>query len=671
MVPEKWIWTELLAFDNTAADYGVAAYLERIGFVPDGISLLLSSPDLVLLHRGLEEEYELYPDNCSRVGHDGNEERSRQRWTNFQLRSLTALLQRDKVAVFPSFFPNYLHDRFHPEWASRHPEVLIVYDTLGVTPGVEPLARLHDGRYFEDIFAERLRQVMLDYGFDGFHGPDGCGPAGVLAHNDISDGMIAQFCEFLGDAAPAELLQPTNHVVERLTARMEWLWTHLRREWIDFNCRRWESFWGKQARMLKSIGRKSMINSPNTKGAFEGIYQHGVDYRRIAELGVDYLLVETVAANLELIFGGAERHFDFAATLLDLRAMAPQMEVIFLFGVKDVVESYDLLRHAPGRLEREFFTVANQYRRCGDGSLCRAADGFMVCLGDGLKPDEWSYLRQQWTVGYGFEPVRAGDFTWIWSDTAIDALLEDYPRHGTWPGFKVIGHLTGNYDIAVQSVARIADLEGVTGPVIVPNADLLTGAELDRLKRYSRGPVLLVGNFAAGEIPSDAEAVSVPIGGDYRLTAMLLHGGTTSCDRLDAVPATFAGTPPPAYFWIDTEYMSIPKEFWDRVAAMMRRVRDGKVAAVKTEGELRLLSMEDAAGKLRVGLVSVRPRYLEPEWTFKQTPECVVKVSGFPYTPVRMDDAGRVGTGYNCTPLHIPPCGIIVLEATPGKADKE
>ena len=50
---ERWIWTELLAFDCEAPDCGAAAYLERIGSVPTGISFLLSSPDFVLDHRGM------------------------------------------------------------------------------------------------------------------------------------------------------------------------------------------------------------------------------------------------------------------------------------------------------------------------------------------------------------------------------------------------------------------------------------------------------------------------------------------------------------------------------------------------------------------------------------------------------------------------------------------
>ena len=57
---ETWIWTELLAFDRDLPDCGVKAYLDRLGFIPTGISALLSAVDFVLFHKGMDEEYELY-----------------------------------------------------------------------------------------------------------------------------------------------------------------------------------------------------------------------------------------------------------------------------------------------------------------------------------------------------------------------------------------------------------------------------------------------------------------------------------------------------------------------------------------------------------------------------------------------------------------------------------
>ena len=45
-----WVWTELLAFDRNEPDCGAAGYLEELGFVPEGMCLLVSSPDFLLSH---------------------------------------------------------------------------------------------------------------------------------------------------------------------------------------------------------------------------------------------------------------------------------------------------------------------------------------------------------------------------------------------------------------------------------------------------------------------------------------------------------------------------------------------------------------------------------------------------------------------------------------------
>ncbi len=52
--------------------------------------------------------------------------------------------------------------------------------------------------------------------------------------------------------------------------------------------------------------------------------------------------------------------FDYCAAIAELKAAAPGMKFIMMPGVKDVVESYDSLRHAPARLERDFYMLSNQ-----------------------------------------------------------------------------------------------------------------------------------------------------------------------------------------------------------------------------------------------------------------------------------------------------------------------
>ena len=77
---EAWVWTELLAFDNTQDDCGAAAYLNELGFVPSGICLMTASPDFALHHPGKLTGRVLAADICSRDGHPRNERRKRQFW---------------------------------------------------------------------------------------------------------------------------------------------------------------------------------------------------------------------------------------------------------------------------------------------------------------------------------------------------------------------------------------------------------------------------------------------------------------------------------------------------------------------------------------------------------------------------------------------------------------
>jgi hypothetical protein len=671
MTYETWIWAELLAFDNASADQGVSAYLERLGFVPTGISLMASASDFIVLHEPLDVERPLFPDVCTRFGHAGNEERARQDWSNWQLRALVRHLRARGVAVFVSVFAAYHHDRFHREWLSAHPEARIVYAHLGLTDGVSMLARLDDGTYYEDLFVSQLVRVVQDYGFDGFHGPDCLGPGGSLGHSDCSDGITAQFADFLGTHCPPGLERVSGHEVSRLQQRMDLIWTRLRCEWIEFNLQRWEAFWGKIVRALRPLGIPTMINSGNTKAAFESMYIYGMDYRRVARLGVDYLVVETVAANLALINGGYERHFDFAATLAEMKALVPAMKVIFLHGVKDVVESYDLLRHAPARLEREFFTLANQYIQGASGVLERCATGFMVCLGDGLAVTEWQYLRRQWQAGYAFTPVRAGELTWLWSEAALDGLLTDYPRHGTWPGYGQVAHLVEFGGLQIHSICRAEHLGRAAGPLLVPNADLIPASLRRELEAYRGGPVVLLGRVPEGGFGAAVSVVTCRISADYLMGCAVLHGELAPSTL--AVPASsgaaFADSRPPCFFSERPAYMPIPAEFWTQAAAVIRgnveawqeRHRVPGCRAQNPQDGLRALTLEDQTGILRTALISCGPTYLVPQYCFTAPPTTVAKVSGFPYTPlVVVEDSIR--SGHNSSPLHIPPYGIVVMD---------
>ena len=154
MSGERWIWMELIGFDNTKAGCGAVEYLDHLGFVPEGISLLLSASDFVFLHEN--KEHVLFPDICSRQGHEYNEVRDRQVWSSSQLQTLIASLQSRGVKVFFTISMICLFNEFHDEWCMTQ---------FGAR--ASQLTRMPDGGFVADRFAAKLEEVLKYYNFDG------------------------------------------------------------------------------------------------------------------------------------------------------------------------------------------------------------------------------------------------------------------------------------------------------------------------------------------------------------------------------------------------------------------------------------------------------------------------------------------------------------------------
>ena len=170
------IWVELIGFDQTLPDYGVAQYLETIGFLPQYISLHLTSIDFVNTYKGMEQEYLLPIYACSYGGHEQNDDRRRQDWTNWQLRGLVRALQARGIRVYASFFdmdsPNGLAEE--PLFTQLHPELLACGNSESrMESGVVMIKRMADGRLYEDYLLEKLLEAASGYGFDGFQLADG------------------------------------------------------------------------------------------------------------------------------------------------------------------------------------------------------------------------------------------------------------------------------------------------------------------------------------------------------------------------------------------------------------------------------------------------------------------------------------------------------------------
>jgi hypothetical protein len=174
---ERWMWIELIGFDNERPDYNVGAFLDNAGFIPEGLCLLFSTPDFVHTHEGLDHEVSFPPDFCSYAGKPYNAERQRQVWTNLQLKGLVDELHRHGIKVFPTLFNTFVSsidgEIYRSPWSNSHPELWeVLRDGTGASC-LNPLKRFLDGTYYEDVLAKHLSAVIADYGFDGCHVADG------------------------------------------------------------------------------------------------------------------------------------------------------------------------------------------------------------------------------------------------------------------------------------------------------------------------------------------------------------------------------------------------------------------------------------------------------------------------------------------------------------------
>ena len=660
---EKWIWTELLAFDITQRDYGVSAYLERTGFAPDGISFLLSAVDFILLHNGMAEEYTLFPDVCSRVAHERNEERHRQEWTNWKLRALVAELHKHNVKVFFSIFNYHLEDRFHHEYASDHPEILIASKYHTPRYGFTLLARMNDGTLFEDFFIAKMREVTLDYGFDGWHGADSQGPLGSLSTGNASDEMFFQFAEYVGkEAFPAEFLQPMNSSLEGLNRRMSFVWKHLKREWADFNSMRWLSLWRKATEMMHSIGRETMINSPFTRSLFEALFHFGLDYREIDAMKVDYLLVESVATSVSVIDGKCERVFDYCAMFEELRALLPNMKFIMMEPVKDVVENWDAFRHAPARLERDTMLLASQFVRNGDG-LRRCADGILYCLGDGITKDEWKQLNTLTETACSFNPTVSGELEWLVESSSFDELRNDYDLYGTWPPYFQVSHLVQHQGLDISCAISSDNLADSVLPLLVPNFHLLSKQLKDSLVSMHDKIVILLGNFCGmEELAERNPSVLQQISSDYMQGCVVLNSKlplTLRC--LDKCDCRFECSEYRSIVEERCSLMAIPEEFWNVAGELIRKTLGKSELENPQDAAIHAASMSNGHVR-RLFLYSDREGYGRAPFQFRSDITNLRKVNHFPYTDFLVQNRRLIMDNYNRTPVVVPPRGIVCID---------
>jgi hypothetical protein len=499
------VWIELIGFDNEASDFGVQSLIDTMGFVPDMVSFHLTSISFVNTHPGMREEFVLPIYACAYSGHEYNDDRRRQDWTNWQMRELVKSLHRHGIKAYASFFDMDEDpgrggmERF----TDTHPELAVTAADGRFCQWVHMLKRFSDGTFYEDFLLEKLIEVAKDYGLDGIQLADGISsPRMALQNEDYSDDIVKQFLLFSGISLPVGIPETCTDGAQ-IMMRADYIFRKHRKSWIKFNTGRWAAFMTKIIKGLKANGVEAAFNSAWTKDPLEALFRYGTSYKAYEQAGAAAFIVEDVSADLSILadeengynMGYPHRrfvHHEFAANLMQIKAHMPGLPLTPLSMIRDTLEQWDVIHHMPTAMQRAAATNLNNFLVRGDGSFEPVTNGPHFCLGDGLTQTEWHLTRLAWDNGYTEHVHDVPGVTVLWSDARMDAELDALIDKRLWYTGKWLAELLSRGTPA-HKIARVEDINAVKGPVLVMNPALLPAEEYNLIKNYRNGPVLLLG----------------------------------------------------------------------------------------------------------------------------------------------------------------------------------
>ena len=682
-----FIWMPLIGFDREKEDKGVGEYLDQTGFIPQGMSVFLFHSDIINQHEGMDKEFTLHPDNCSYYGSPRNEFRERQPWTNYELRTLAHNLADKGIEAYIGVMGVYLEDSRHKEWESDHKEL----QSFGVNGrmNLNVLKRFSDGTYYEDFFAEKALAAIEDYGFAGIHVSDFfCPPEHGICNGDFSSDLLDQFIGHTGIRLPEDITARLGYDEQAdIDARQAYIWNHLRHEWIDFYAWRWEKFWGKVASKLHAHGKKVMVNNAWCADPFEALYRYGIDYKRLYAAGVDYFVAESVPEGLEMVDCTRDLFRPLMLMPQLMNAFSPEGKLLTLLGVKDCTEEWDMLHHAPPRLERDMYVLASQYAY-QNGKLRRCIDGYMVTMGDGITGDEWTWIRGRNAIAWSEIPAAVAAPAVVWSDKAHYAALDNYIATRRPSVHELVCRLQQN-NASTGAVVRIEDIGAMEGPLFVPNFDLLPQEEKQAILNYKKAPVVCV---AAKEYTDHASlgwdiCISDPYA-NCKLSVFALNL-PLSAEQKAAVEACFENNegvcdvPGDPKEWIDPPFFTTPMLF----AKMSKAFKDACTKLLDLTGssifhsEHGIFAVRLENGVYRVYVFNPKNNYLRASIHCDKRVLKVDNVSVFPLMPCKLlaavttagkgdgakahlmqvEDPNAVAAGFIG---KVQPCGVSIFDVT-------
>ena len=316
-----------------------------------------------------------------------------------------------------------------------------------------------------EFVAAQLESFLTDYGFDGLHGSDGY--------------------------APPRYLLPKSSGMERVKLAREY-------------AKRYADNWRTIMSRLKPKGLKCWVNTCWTRDPYEALYRYGVDYRLLAETGVDGFIVESSAAAQSikenwncLPSAPIDRSM---AMLMRLKASVPNMPMVMLHAINDGNEEWSVLRHSPTRGASEAYALGGVFY-----GQSRALEGVLACLADGLSASEWKDLGLVWNRAFVPAEGPVG-LRVVWSNRAFDAEFENLVVTKDASSNTILSELIRRGAPINASVSVEEAMANKSLPLLLINPEFFPAEELARL-RDRLVPVAEIGRGA--RVPPHKSAVDM------------------------------------------------------------------------------------------------------------------------------------------------------------------
>ena len=255
---------------------------------------------------------------------------------------------------------------------------------------------------------------------------------------------------------------------------------------------------------------------------FQSYYHMGLDVRHLTEAGVDFFTANIVPTMATMNNPARPFLFHRYMTIAPaMKALSGNGTLYLMLGVRDDAEEWDAVHHAPNQLERDIYT-AFAYRTVTKDGVRRCIEKPFVTLGEGLEAEDWKTVNRYLDIAYSLDAEKVVSPLLYWSDRAHNSMLREYIRTRRRSVCKILAELQARGAFC-GGVVRGDALSACSGPLLVPNFDLLPEDEVRDLVRYE-GPVM-------GIVPADYDLtpLGVPAAefrdrfSAYPMKAFLLH----------------------------------------------------------------------------------------------------------------------------------------------------